>query len=153
MRSLVIYDARYENSERAARAIAEGLNERGQATAVALGRLHHGDVEAAQLVVLGTPNRARRLPQPMRKFLHRADDATWFARPVAVFETRVPGDAKRTAATTLSARLRDLGALIVVPPESFFVTTTSGPLAEGELARARVWGRQLHLGDRVATEE
>jgi hypothetical protein len=31
----------------------------------------------------------------------------------------------------------------VVPPESFLVRGTEGPLAEGELARARAWAHDV----------
>jgi hypothetical protein len=32
---------------------------------------------------------------------------------------------------------------MVAPAESFYVEDVAGPLAEGELARARDWGREL----------
>ncbi|HEX5770316.1 MAG TPA: hypothetical protein VFY11_05075, partial [Nocardioidaceae bacterium] len=64
---------------------------------------------------------------------------------VATFDTRVakvrhlPGSAAKSAAKAL----RKLGYTAVVPPESFWVADVSGPLLDGELARARAWGEQV----------
>ncbi|XVV15307.1 flavodoxin [Actinoplanes sp. CA-131856] len=57
-----------------------------------------------------------------------------------VFDTRVgtpfvPGSAAHKA----HRRLRRLGCRMVRPPESFRVNGTTGPLADGELERARAW--------------
>jgi hypothetical protein len=51
----------------------------------------------------------------------------------------VPG----SAAHGIAKRLSKLGATLVADPESFRVVGTPGPLAAGELDRARQWGEQL----------
>ena len=62
--------------------------------------------------------------------------------PVATFDTKanqpkwLPGSAARSAAK----RLRRLHIPILVLPESFYVEGALGPLVDGELARARIWG-------------
>jgi flavodoxin len=154
MRSLVIYKSNHGNTERIARAIAEGLSERGEAHAVALGDLRPGDLEAAQVVVLGAPTGTRSLLRSMRRFLRRSSRATWFGRPVAVFDTRFHGEMRTTgsSAQRLGRRLRRMGAVSLAPPKSFFVTGVNGPLEEGELVRAKLWGRGLHLSERVSVE-
>jgi hypothetical protein len=92
---------------------------------------------------------------PMRWFLARSAREAWFGRPTAVFDTRLPGEQRRTgsAAVKLGRMLRRMGALPLVPPESFFVTGVRGPLKAGELARATLWGRRLHLCERVTAED
>jgi flavodoxin len=154
VRSLVIYHSKYGNTERVARAIADGLGERGEARAMTVREVRHTDLERAQLVVLGAPTQFGGMPLSMRGFMRRMGSEGWFARPVVVFDTRFHQDVEKSgsAATVLDGRLRELGALGVVPPESFFVTGMKGPLEEGELDRAKVWGRCLHLGDRVVAE-
>jgi menaquinone-dependent protoporphyrinogen IX oxidase len=154
MRSLVIFHSRYGNTERIAHAVAEGLSERGEVRAVALREIRRADLESAQLVVLGMPTQFGGMPLSMRGFLRRSPKEAWFARPVTVFDTRFHQDLDKTgsAAVMLDERLRQMGALVVAPPESFFVTGMKGPLAEGEVERAMVWGRRLHLGDRVVLE-
>jgi hypothetical protein len=63
---------------------------------------------------------------------------------VATFDTKItkvplPGSAARAA----QKRLRRFGSRIVSPAHSFTVRGTSGPLGDGELARAREWGAEL----------
>ena len=66
---------------------------------------------------------------------------------LATFDTKIdkmrhfPGSAAKSAAKAG----RRHGFELAVPPESFFVRDTAGPLVEGELDRARAWG--LRLGD------
>ena len=65
----------------------------------------------------------------------------WFA----AFDTRVtkvrhlPGSAARSAARAG----RRHGFRRATDPESFYVLDVDGPLAEGELERARAWGRSV----------
>jgi hypothetical protein len=69
---------------------------------------------------------------------------------IATFDTRVtrvrslPGSASKKAARIVAHRR--LGG--VVARESFYVTDMAGPLVDGELGRARSWGRAL--ADRLA---
>jgi hypothetical protein len=66
------------------------------------------------------------------------------ALPAAVFDTRVktrgiPGSAARGAERALQKR----GFASAVPPRTFYVSGTPGPLLPGELDNARSWGGQL----------
>jgi hypothetical protein len=70
----------------------------------------------------------------------------------AAFDTRLakprmPGSAARG----IARRLRRLGVMVVAPAQSFYVTGTEGPPAEGELERARQWGESLAASFPVAT--
>jgi hypothetical protein len=62
----------------------------------------------------------------------------------AAFDTRADKAAALTgsAARSIARRLRR-GAWTVVSRESFLVDDSEGPLADGELERARAWGAQL----------
>jgi hypothetical protein len=65
-------------------------------------------------------------------------------RRAAAFDTRInKGWVPGSAARGIAKRLRKLGAILVADPESFRVVGTQGPLAAGELDRARRWGEQL----------
>jgi hypothetical protein len=48
-----------------------------------------------------------------------------------------------SAARKAHRALHRLGCRMVVPAESFFVTGTPGPLADGEQQRARRWGEAV----------
>jgi hypothetical protein len=65
--------------------------------------------------------------------------------PFAAFDTRVdivrrlPGSAAKAAAKVARKR----GYQPITRPESFYVEDTPGPLLDGEVQRAEVWGAQL----------
>jgi hypothetical protein len=62
----------------------------------------------------------------------------------AAFDTRTDQRwVPRSAVRGILLQLRRLGATLLAGPQSFYVTGTSGPLAPGELDRARRWGEQL----------
>ncbi len=48
-----------------------------------------------------------------------------------------------SAARGIQNQLGRLGFRIVAPPESFLVSSTTGPLLDGETERARSWGEKL----------
>jgi flavodoxin len=79
----------------------------------------------------------------VREWLESLDPAQTEAG-FATFDTRVshprvPGSAAKKAAK----RLRRLSLRQAAEPETFWVHGMEGPLDDGELERAREWGRQL----------
>jgi hypothetical protein len=66
-------------------------------------------------------------------------------RAAAAFDTRVDKSPALTgsAARGIGKRLHRRGFQLAVEPESFFVEDAEGPLAAGELERAREWGRMI----------
>jgi hypothetical protein len=63
----------------------------------------------------------------------------------AAFDTRIDKSPMLTGAASrgIAKRLRRRGYNVVADPESFFVEDTEGPLADGELARAKEWAASL----------
>jgi hypothetical protein len=62
---------------------------------------------------------------------------------VAAFDTKVARRLAGSAASKAHRHLRRLGGRPVAPPESFLVDGVSGPLLDGEIARAGRWGETL----------
>jgi hypothetical protein len=60
----------------------------------------------------------------------------------AAFDTRVRWT-PRGAVGSIESRLRDAGYQVVAKGKGFVVQGTYGPLRDGELDRARSWGREL----------
>jgi hypothetical protein len=81
----------------------------------------------------------------LREWLAALDAPSWPVSPAATFDTRFhkPAWLTGSAARRAARLLRRCGYTLVVPPESFFVATGSGPLEEGETDRARRWSDQL----------
>lgn len=161
-RSLVVYESMFGNTRAVAEAVADGL---GAWSEVELCEVSRADAvpPGLDLLVVGGPTHAFGLSRPST----REDAAAKSKHPVesaergirewleslepgeseAVFATfdtrvshpRVPGSAAKKAAK----RLRRVHLRQAADPETFWVHGLEGPLDEGELERAREWGRSL----------
>lgn len=172
MRALIMYESMFGSTRRIAAAIASGLRSTTPVDVVSIedapGALGMVGPDVSLLIV-GAPSQAfglstpksraaanRRVERPLattdlglREWLDALPQAVR-PRDVLVFETRLrvrgmPGSAAKTAAR----RMRKLGYRLLWPPKSFYVANLTGTIAEGELERARMWGRWLSVGARV----
>jgi hypothetical protein len=162
MRTLVVYESMYGNTEHVARAIAEGL---GDAEVFEVGAAPTRLPEDLELLVVGGPthghgmtrdasrhNAAARVDRPVRS--QRIGIREWIeevqpARAIAAtFDTRIKGPKILTgsAASAASGKLRDRGFRLA-PSESFVLEGVTGEpfdrMSDTELERARQWGRSL----------
>jgi flavorubredoxin len=163
MRALVVYESMFGNTQSVARAVAEGLQ--GYLTVDAL------EVSAAptvvpadvNLLVVGGPTHVFGMTRPntradamkqahggsiistgsgMREWIEQLAGPRRLA--VATFDTRVKVRwMGGSAAASAAKRLRRRGFDVTPGKESFYVQGTPGPLADGEVDRAREWGRRL----------
>ena len=166
MNAVIVFESLFGNTREIAEAVAEGL---GSGAQVALTQV--ADAEAslfadADLLVVGGPTHVhgmvsersrvgavgvagtQGLPEPD---LHGPALRDWFdeipagnGRRAAAFDTRI-GKSKVLTGSAAGRIVRLLGRAHydVVGEESFIVEGTAGPLREGELDRARAWGRDL----------
>jgi hypothetical protein len=159
VRGFVVYESLFGNTARIAQAIADGLRSHLEVElhGVAEGRWP----DRTDLLVMGGPTHAFSMSRSTTRddaVKQGADAASsiglreWLDElpagndtPFAAFDTRVemlrrlPGSAAKAAAK--EARRR--GYQQLTRPESFYVEDTPGPLLDGELQRAKVWGAQL----------
>jgi hypothetical protein len=165
MTAVVLYESMFGNTRQIAHAIGDGLSD---FTDVRVEPASAGPDLAVDLVVIGAPTHAHSLPRASS----RKDAAKWAADPEqhldldpdaskpgvrewieslstapaawAAFGTRV--DVPRIFAGDASAgierRIRRLHSRPVAESECFLVTTKNA-LVDGELDRAREWGRSL----------
>lgn len=165
MNALVVYESVYGNTHRIADAGAEGLG----GAAVVPAHEAAERVGEADLLVVGGPThmhglatrRSRQMAaeaahediaitidpsateEPgLRKWLSELPDRK--GARAAAFDTRLDRSPLLTgvAARGIAKRLRHHG-YEVLATESFLVEDSEGPLEEGEIDRARVWGAQL----------
>jgi hypothetical protein len=168
MKTLIVSESMFGNTERVARGIADGcIAAGGHATTADVNDLRSRDLAGCDLLVVGAPTHAFSLSRRstredavrqgaspthaavgLREWLATLieESSATASRPaVAVFDTRVrrvrrlPGSAAKRAASVLRAG----GFDILDRPTSFFVDDVSGPLVRGELERAHAWGRRL----------
>jgi hypothetical protein len=166
MRALVIYESIWGNTEQLAREVAAGI---GNGTTVVDAASAPAKLDAdLDLLVVAGPTHAFSMSTPstresaskqgadhipergIREWID-AQPSPGSAIPVATFDTRVvsprlPGSAAKKAMKRLVAQ----GFRPIAKPKTFGVHGYSGPVADGELERARQWGADLvrHLQPR-----
>ena len=165
MAVVVVYESMYGNTHAVADAIAAGIGDGAEVRSVHEAGSLSGDVD---LLVVGGPTHMHGLSSGMtrkmsanaakedghaaiepsategdglRAWLHSLGEASCRA---AAFDTRLDRSPHLTgsAARGIARRLRRHG-YSVAATESFFVDDAEGPLADGELDRARKWGADL----------
>lgn len=166
MNTLVVYDSLFGNTERIALAIADALRPFGPVQAVRIepseseesqrqellrqNRVTDVRLEPAQpvelqgvdMLILGCPTQAFKATPAMLSFLEKISPASLSGLAVACFDTRVRGPFG-SAAKVMAKKLQKMGVSLLLPPESFFVSGTQGPLKSGELDRAATWAQML----------
>jgi flavodoxin len=168
MRALVVYESFWGNTEQVAVAITKGLSAHGEIELVEVSKAPPDITELVDLIVIGGPTHAFSMTRESTRedaFNQGASKGSkavgvreWLehlqrgrhSELVATFDTKVgkvrhlPGSAARGAANAANK----LGYKTAAKPMSFFVQGVSGPLLEGELDRARVWGERLGVAGR-----
>lgn len=163
MRALLVYESMFGNTRAVAESIRRGLFTSGiEPQFMEVGDAPRFIGDDVRFVIAGGPTHAFGLSR-VRTRADAAKQATgvlvsrkmglreWMDTlegtgrpPFATFDTKVrrprlPGSAARAAARQLSRR----GWSELLPPETFYVDGTQGPLLPGESERAEQWGRHL----------
>jgi hypothetical protein len=174
MQAIVTFESVYGNTRAIADAVADGLSGGCEVKVASQDELGEADAANADLVVVGAPTHMHGLPTSFTRKMaaHAADDEhieldpsatagpgirsvlaelSGDGRAAAAFDTRGAANPALTgsAARGIAKRLRRRGFRLIGDPESFLVDDAEGPLADGELERARGWGRRL--AERVGT--
>lgn len=146
MNMLIVYFSKFGNTQLVAEKIAETMasanGKVGSVRVISSEQLEAVDLEAVDLVVMGTPTHKMNLPEAVRPVFDRLPRKVLRDKAVAAFDTSYKMSAflaRFTAAKKLNKILRKLGGKRVVQPETFHVVGREGPLFEGELERAQVW--------------
>lgn len=143
MKTLVVYDSTFGNTEKVARAIASAIP--GTVKVSRVGQASADDLGGADLLVVGSPTVGGRATKPMQEFVERIPTAAAEHLRLAAFDTRITMKFAQVfghAAPRMADSLTRKGSSLALPPEGFIVRGRNGPLAEGELERAADWGRK-----------
>lgn len=159
MKTLVIFDSLYGNTEKVARAAGQAIAEAcGSAQDVRVVKPAAATPELlreAELVVVGAPTHGFKPFKDMQAFLAGLSAGSLKGKQAAAFDTRA--DVKQInnkiltlftsmmgyAAEDIHKALKKKGADLAGEPAGFFIEGKEGPLRDGELERAAAWARAL----------
>jgi len=146
MKSLVVYDSYFGNTELVAKTIHETLKNQGTSKLIHVSEASDLDIEDFDLVVVGSPTRYYKPTKPIVQFVREAKS---YDIQIALFDTRMDaedhwilGPAERIlgfAADTM-ATIVDMGrAQMDVEPLGVYVKTTQGPIGKRSLRDVETW--------------
>jgi len=161
MKSLVVYESWFGNTQQVAEKIAAALAPEGEVALVTVDE-PLPPLEGVDLLVVGAPTHVHGLSSRRsregaveqgapgapgigaRGWIDALPNGARGPR-AAAFDTRAHKSALLvgSAARGIARRMRKHGYALAAEPQSFFVQGMPGPLEEGELERAWEWGRTL----------
>ncbi len=157
MKAVVVYELIWGNTAEVAKAIADGIGPDAQAYST--DEIRPEVAAEADLIVAGAPIQGFSLPNDRmragilpdsepRPNLSGATLRAWLGqlpggdRPFAAFDTKIrwsPG----SAANVIDDEMTKAGFKMIAKPQHFVVSGKFGPVKDGELERARAWGKAL----------
>lgn len=147
---LVVFDSVFGNTGEVAKSIGEALG----ATVKKVDTVTPEDLAGLKVLLVGSPTRAFQ-PTPAAMAFLKGLKGQLSGVKAAAFDTRIlvedtPSGFLRFmirlfgyATPKLDKALRKAGAEIALTAEGFAVKDTEGPLAEGELERAKAWATKI----------
>jgi flavodoxin I len=154
MKSLIIYDSQFGNTEKIAKAIGNGIS--GGTKILRANEAALSDLESLDLLIVGSPTQGGRPTPTLKKFLASIPANSLAKTKIAAFDTRFSSRGQSLilllvikifnyAAPKIAKMLETKGGTLAVPPEGFIVTGKEGPLQEGELERATGWAKNISV--------
>jgi len=155
MKTLVVYDSVFGNTEQVAQAIGRALGTAPEVVVVRVGNARPELLSGVELLVVGSPTRGFRPTPAITQWLKALPAASLNGVSVAAFDTRISVEDTGNwflkfmaglfgyAAKPIASGLAKAGGSKVAEPEGFIVVDREGPLKEGEAERAAAWARGL----------
>jgi flavodoxin len=146
MKTLVVYDSAYGNTE--AIAVAIGAAVGGESKVVRAGEVGPPDLGAGDLLIVGSPTYGGKPTPAMLSFLDRVSEAAVKGVDVAAFDTRLSSRLAAVfgyAAPKIASALEAKGGKLILPAEGFLVMGKKGPLVDGEMEHAVKWSGAIRV--------
>lgn len=145
MNVLILYDSLSGNTQKIAQALAETFHECVPTKLVPVREADLNELQGVKLLLVGSPTQEYYPTPAVHTLLEQIPRGMLQGVIVAAFDTRyrVSRWSSGSAAWSIAEFLQDAGAVLALPPESFFVSAIEGPLEEGEIERAARWATVL----------
>ncbi len=156
MKTLIVYDSFFGNTEQIARTIGNALGSPKDVDILRVSNVKPEQLMRLKLLIVGSPTRAFRPTEKISDFLKKIPVNGLKGIKVAAFDTRISTSDIRSsalrflvkiggyAAKPIAGYLTKRGGELIIPSEGFFVKDKEGPLKEDELERATDWAKQIY---------
>ena len=155
MKTLVVYESAFGNTEKIAYAMGKALEKDDSTAVIRVDEVTPDDLKGMELLIVGCPTQKFQAMPASKAFIRKSPSELLKNLPVAAFDTRIALEDIHSsflrflvgtfgyAAKPLANRLRRKGGILITLPEGFYVQDTKGPLKEGELERAQAWAEKV----------
>ena len=149
IKGIVVYDSSHGNT----RTIAETISETLKESEIEVDAFYVKDVKKLSakdynFLVLGSPTKFGTMSFTVKGFLGKVKSEEWRNKPFAAFDTENPENIERkegSAAEKIAEKLREKQMNQLLPVLKAVVLGWKGPLQEGEIERAKEYGRRLAI--------
>jgi len=159
MKTLILYESVYGNTEKIAQAIGNALGPQEEVSVLKASDARPDQFAGLSYLIVGAPTQRFKTTAAVSDLLKMIPQNGLKGVKVAAFDTRLSkGEIDKTpvlaffvklfgtrayAARFIAEQLKKKGGTIAGSPEGFFVEGMKGPLVEGELERAVSWARKI----------
>jgi len=148
MRACVIFDTRYGNTEKVARALEAGLIESGiQTNCLGIKDLTIGSLNQYDLICVGGPTQYRTASKSMQEFLNAVADVKLSGKLAFAFDTRRESFMAGSAANYIEGKLRRLGLRIISQNESAMIVSSGPERRKDEFSDKDEWKEWKHKNE------
>ena len=145
MKTVVVYDSVYGNTEIIARAIGDAIP--GEVQVLRVGQVNAGDLDTVDLLIIGSPTHGSLPTEAVQGLVAKIGPPAREGARAATFDTRLTWGFLRRwgfASPKMADTLKEKGWTLAGEPEGFFVKgLKKGPLKRGEADRAVAWAKGL----------
>ena len=155
MKAVIAVDSVYGNTKLVAEAFKDEIEKAGHEVEFINLRKEFRVPSGGDILFVGSPTRVAKMTARTKKFVKKLDAAAWAGKIVVAFDTHmpVPDDPEKQkkamkwiepgAAGKLTALAAERGLKVRSPPLRFLVSDMKGPLAPGQIEKARELAREI----------
>ncbi|MQY58626.1 MAG: hypothetical protein GH144_03310 [Clostridia bacterium] len=154
MKALIIYDSKFGNTEKIARAISEAVTPLGEVKILRASQANPSELASIDFLIVGSPTHGGRPTRATKEFLKKIPANALKNVGVTSFDTRFSAKDKGVgirillrifgyAAGRITNSLEGKGGYLAAEPEGFIVEDSEGPPKKGELERAATWAKGI----------
>jgi flavodoxin I len=153
MKTLVLYDTLFGNTEKIAITISKAIP---SSEVIVLKDINLQSLKLFNLLIVGSPTQGGRPTPKLTKFLDEIPKGFLKGIRVAAFDTRFAEKDQNIglqilmktigyAAPKISKSLTGKGGNLIITPEGFIVAKKEGPLKDEEFNKANSWAKNLPI--------